>query len=233
MQNPTMVMSKASRMIINQLDKLAMDSGVQGLTIPAHIYMCDYMIIKYNQSAVMNIIRSHIAKIPKVKREFKHFTPIYWYKIVDNMLGNNESVKYDIDGEVYGEMQDYNSFNYIIRNFLQSDYSIQEAIRINKLVNTVDQSSIVSACKVAAQNNVYNMAYVEAVIQSDQQRKKCEEIKHQAIIQRAQESSDKLRMDVHQHTPVELAEMEYNYEEKRNNILLTLMVKKLLDGDKK
>lgn len=222
------VMSKSSRMVINQLNKLANDSDVQGLIIPAHIYICDYMTIKYSPGAIMNVIRSGVGKIQKSRREYKHFTPLYWYKMVDNILGKNQSS----DIQVFGEIQDYNSFNYLIRNYLQIDYSGQEAQRINHLVNTVDQSTIVSACKIATQNGVHSIAYVETVIEGEQQKKKFEELKLKVINDKAQESSNLLRIETQKHTPIELAQIEYKYEQKREDILLELMIKKLLEGKK-
>jgi hypothetical protein len=213
---------------MDQLNKLANDSDVQGLILPAHLYICDYMIIKYSPGAIMNVIRSGVSKIQKGRREYKHFTPLYWYKVVDNILGKNQTS----DIQIFGEMQDYNSFNYLVKNYLQSDYSGLEAQRINHLVNTVDQSVIVSACKIAIQNGVRNIAYVESVIASEQQKKKFEDLRLKVINDRAQESSNLLKIEVQTHTPIEMAQIEYKYEQKREDILLELMVKRLLEGKK-
>ena len=116
-----MKMSRPSRLIINELNKLANQSNVQGFLVPAHIYMCDYMIIKYNYVVILNTIRSHINNIQKTNRQYKHFTPIYWYKVIDNIFKNNNNVRFNINNIVYGEMNDYNSYNHIISKFLQSD----------------------------------------------------------------------------------------------------------------
>ena len=59
----TQAMCRASRQVVNELNKYADAAGVQGFLIPAHIYICDYMVIKYYQAAVMNVIRQHITKI--------------------------------------------------------------------------------------------------------------------------------------------------------------------------
>ena len=69
MLQATQKMARASRQVVTELNKYADAAGVQGFLIPAHIYMCDYMIIKYNQAAVINVIKSHMTKIQPKKRD--------------------------------------------------------------------------------------------------------------------------------------------------------------------
>lgn len=232
MLQTTQVMSKASRQIVTELNKYADTAGVQGFLIPAHLYMCDYMVIKYNQTAVANVIKSHMSKIPPKKREFKHFTPIYWYKIVDNML-NDKSVHRNQDIQVYGEMVDYNSFNHITKMFLFDDYSIQDAIIINRIVNTCDLSDIISACKTASQNGVHSMAYVDAILRDINARKYVEATRIKELGDKIDSSNRTLGGEIHRHTAIELAKSEYDYNKKHEDVLLELLVNKMFGGTDK
>ena len=229
-----MVMSRSSRLVMNELNKLAKDSNVQGLTIPAHVYMCDYMTIKYSHRAIVNIIRSKLASIAPSRRQSKHYTVAYWYSVIDSMLKDNPNAKMDVgDATIYGDMQDYNSFNHLTRHYLKSDYSNQDALTINNIVNTTDFITIVNACKVAERNCVFNMQYLRTIIDGEKQRAEYEALKTRLVNEKATESSNRLRMDIHTHTPLELAKIEYDYNQKRNDILLELMLKNLLEGGAK
>lgn len=230
MLQTTQSMSKASRQIVNELNKYADTAGVQGFLVPAHVYMCDYMVIKYNTTAIINVIRSHISKIQPKKREYKHFTPIYWYKVVDNMLANKQGVCRPHDTQVYGEMVDYNAFNHITKMYLVDDYSVTDAMHVNRIVNTYTLADIVSACKTASQNGAYSMAYVDAVLRNSDSQRKAEELRIKMLCDKVEKSSSMLNGEVHKHTPIELAKSEYEYNKKREDVLLELLVNKMM-GD--
>lgn len=231
MLQATQAMARASRQVINELNKYADVSNVQGFLIPAHIYMCDYMIIKYNQAAIINVIKSHMTKIPVKKREYKHFTPLYWYKIVDNMLSNKQGVERNNDVEIHGEIVDYNAFNHITKLYLLDDYSVQDAILINQIVNKYNLSDIISACKTASQNGAYSMSYVSAVLRDIDARKRAESMRIDFMRNRIKQSSESINTTIHRHTPIELAKAEYDYNKKREDMMLELLMNKMF-GDK-
>lgn len=222
-------MAKASRLVIDELNRMGRESDVQGFNTPAHIYICDYMTAKYNHRAIMNVIKSHLNNMPKVKRQYKHFTPTYWYKIVDNILGDNAKI---IDGNVNlcGEMVDYNPFIQITQHYLLSDYGQYDAIKINNIVNTASIQDIISACKVATQNSVYSVPYIESIINSEHQKKHLNEVRESILFDKTQQSNKLLNTETLTHTPIELAQMEYNYEKRKEDILLELLVEKLLNS---
>lgn len=224
-------MCRASRQVVNELNKYADAAGVQGFLIPAHIYICDYMVIKYSHAAVMNVLRQHITKIPPRKREYKHFTTTYWYHVVDNVLGNQTSAKRSYDGEVYGEMKDYNTFNHITKIYLQDDYSVHEALLINQICNIYTLDDVVRACKTATGNAVHSMAYVMAILKDMDATKRAEELRIRMLGERIEKSSMQIQTETHTHTPIELAKSEYDYNKKRDDVLLELMLKKMFGGD--
>jgi len=214
--------------VINELDKIASSNGVQGFIVPAHVYMCDYMTIKYSTQAIINVLRSQISKIPKHKREYKHFTPLYWYKVVDNMLGNGTATR-EVSGTVYGEMVDYNAFNHIVGMFLVSDYSVQDSVYINNLVNTASLSDIINACNTAKQNGVHTIAYMRAIIDGENGKREAERQRAEQMNMKIAASSGRLmHNDIHRHTAIELAEIQYNYEKKRESSDLEAAIRKLL-----
>lgn len=225
-------MCRASRHVMNELNKCAEAAGVQGLIVPAHIYMCDYMVIKYQQAAVTNVIKSHIASIPPKRRESKHFTPMYWYKMVDNMLSGKQGVCRNEQG-VYGEMTDYNGFSHITRMFLIDDYSVQDAKKINEIVNTSDLETIVEACKQSADAGVRNVAYMSAVINSIKANKAMRQADMDRLRTRVESSQTSLRTETHTHTAIELAQMEYEYNKKKEAAMLEALFNRIAGGDKK
>lgn len=226
-------MSRQSRLIVAELSKYSDNAGVQGFLTSAHLYICDLMCIKYSQPAVLNVIKSQIAKVPPKKREYKHFTPSHWYKVVDNMLAGKPGAAREIEGPVYGEMTDYNAFNHITKMYLSEDYTLGEALLINRMVNEETLADIVAACKTAAQNGVRNMAYVKRVLESIAAGRRAEELRIKMLGGKIDQSQQGIRTQIHTHTPIELAQSENEYNKKREDMLLELLVQKLYGGDKK
>lgn len=224
-------MCRASRHVMNELNKCAEAAGVQGLIVPAHIYMCDYMVIKYQQAAVVNVIKSHIASISPKRRESKHFTPMYWYKMVDNMLSGKQGACRN-EQSVYGEMTDYNGFSHITRMFLIDDYSIQDAKKINEIVNTNDLETIVEACKQSADAGVRNVAYMSAVINNINTSKAMRQADIDRLRTKVESSQTSLRTETHTHTVIELAQMEYEYNKKKEAAMLEALFNRIVGGDK-
>lgn len=228
-----MMMSRATRQVLNELDQYAKMSNVQGLTIPAHIYLGDVLTTKYYQNAIINLIKSRMAKIPKTKRESKHFTLSYWYPIVDNMLQNQTAPKREISGIVYGEMLDYNPFNHIISKYLITDYSTADAQLINQIVNEYTFMEITAATRAAAQANVYSVRYIKAILEGEKAKHQLEVNKIHALGAKIDESDKLLQQDKVVYTQDEVTHAEQTFEEKRHNMLLQMMVDKMLGGDNK
>lgn len=223
------MMAKASRLVIDELNRMAKESNVQGFTTPAHIYICDHMTAKYNHRAIMNVIKSHLNNMPKVRRQYKHFTPTYWFKIVESVLGDNAKI-IDCNITLYGELNDYNQFVHITQHYLLTDYSQSDAIKINNISNTASIQEVVNACKIASQNGVYNISYVETIINGERQKKRLSEVRDSILFDKTQQSNKLLNTETHTHTPIELAQMEYSFEKKKEDILLELLMQKYLNG---
>lgn len=233
MMQVTQVMSRPSRLIVAELSKYSDNAGVQGFLTPAHIYICDLMCIKYSHPAVLNVIKSQMGKVPPKKREYKHFTPQHWYSMVDNMLRGKAGAAREVDGAVYEAMTDYNAFNHITKIYLTDDYSIGEALIINRIVNEETQADIVAACKTASQNGVHNMAYVKRVLEGMAAERKAEELRIRILGDKIDQSTQGIRTEVHTHSAIELAKSEFDYNKKREDMLLELLMQKMFGGDKK
>ena len=208
-----MVMCRESRKIFDELNRQASMCDVQGLITPAHIYICDRLICEYYTAPLLNILKQRIKSVRK--KEWKHFTIEYWEPVIRKNLKNALSAHRETTADIGCDNQD--AFTYVISNYLIADYSISDAIMLNKLVNEVPLASIKYACEEAKRYGVREVRYINAII--DKERAKQEE-KSRAIASLSNkiEKSDRL-MDTqtHTHTVMDIASAQYNYEKAMQN----------------
>ena len=207
-----MLMCRESRKIFEELDRQANKYDVQGITTPAHIYICDRLICEYYTAPVINILKQRIKSIKN--KEWKHFTIEYWEPVIRKTLKNVGSTHRDII-DIRCDNQD--GFTYIISNYLIADYSITDAIMLNRLVNNTPLASIKYACEEAKKYGVREIRYINAII--DKERAKQEE-KVRAIsnLSNKIEKSDKLKtINKQTHSVMDMASAQYNYNKAREN----------------
>ena len=217
-----LVMCRESRRIFDELEKQALANNVQGLTTPAHIYICDRLICEYYTAPMINILKQRIKAVRN--KEWKHFTIEYWEPVIRKGLKNAASTHRDIDNIGYGNQE---AFHYIISNYLIADYSISDAIILNRLVSNTPLASIKYACEEAKKYGVREIRYINAII--DKERAKQEEkVRSIGALSDKISQSDKLvQTQTHRHTMMDIASAQYNYEQAKQNAELERMFKEV------
>jgi dihydroxyacetone kinase len=100
---------------------------------------------------------------------------------------------------------------------LIADYSITDAIMLNKLINNTPFASIKYACEVAKKYGVREIRYINAII--DRERAKQEERTRSisALSDRISQSDKLTQTQTHRHTIMDIALAQYNYEKAKQN----------------
>lgn len=222
-----LTMSRESRKIFDELARQASINDVQGIITPAHVYICDKLVCEFYTAPMINILKTRIKSIRK--KEWKHFTIEYWEPAIRQSFKNAPSThrqNYDVG------CGNQDGFTYIITNYLIADYSISDAIMLNKLVNNTTLEMIKYACEEAKRYNVREIRYINAII--DKERAKQEE-KVRAInnLSNKIEQSDKLNnTETHRHTIMDIASAVHNYENAMQNAELERKLEELYGGIK-
>lgn len=217
-----LAMCRESKKIFEELDRQASMNNVQGLTTPAHIYICDRLICEYYTAPMINILKQRIKGVRN--KEWKHFTIEYWEPVIRKNLKNATSTHRDIT-DIGCDNQD--GFTYIISNYLIADYSISDAIMLNRLVNSTPLASIKYACEEAKKYGVREIRYINAII--DKERAKQEEKVRSigALSDKISQSDKLIQTQTHRHTMMDIASAQYNYEQARKNAELERMFKEV------
>ena len=217
-----LVMCRESKKIFDELNRQASMNNVQGLTTPAHIYICDRLICEYYTAPMINILKQRIKGVRN--KEWKHFTIEYWEPVIRKNLKNATSTHRDVT-DIGCDNQD--GFTYIVSNYLIADYSISDAIMLNRLVNNTPLASIKYACEEAKKYGVREIRYINAII--DKERAKQEEkVRSINVLSDRISQSDKLvQTQVHRHTMMDIASAQYNYEQAKKNAELERMFKEV------
>ena len=207
-----MLMCRESRKIFEELDKQASANDVQGIITPAHIYICDRLICEYYTAPMINILKQRIKSVKN--KEWKHFTIEYWEPVIrknlKNVLGTHrDNVNIGCDNQ--------DGFTYIISNYLITDYSIADAIILNKLVNETPLASIKYACEEAKRYGVREIRYINAIIEKERAKQE-EKTRSISNLSAKIEQSDKLmQTQIHKHTVMDIASAQYNYEKAKQD----------------
>lgn len=217
-----MKMSRESRKVFQTIDDLCVRNKMQGEITPASIYMCDMLLIRFYAQPICNILRGQIGRLKK--KESKHFTFDYWVPVIVNMLKNNQSaVKPNAtipDWKDNMNEKTIESFTYIIQDYIITDYGYDDMVLIQKIVNTYTYGEIIYGCMIGKSNKVYEPRYLNAVLEKEKAKQDIKDQQLQALHSRTQSSDKLLHTELHEHTPLELAMIEYNWKQKRENARL-------------
>lgn len=217
-----LTMCRESKKIFDELNRQASMNNVQGLITPAHIYICDRLICEYYTAPLVNILKQRIKGVRN--KEWKHFTIEYWEPVIRKNLKNAASTHREIT-DIGCDNQD--GFTYIISNYLIADYSISDAIMLNRLVNNTPLASIKYACEEAKKYGVREIRYINAII--DKERAKQEEKVRSigALSDKISQSDKLIQTQTHRHTMMDIASAQYNYEKAKQNAELERMFKEV------
>jgi 3-dehydroquinate dehydratase len=208
-----MMMSRESRKIIDELNRLANNDNVQGITTPGHICICDKLIMRFYTTPIINTLKSRISHTKS--REWKHFTIDYWEHAITNMLSNSSAQRSDAnDIQIYD--CDTNSFAAIV-NFLISDYSIADAHIINTVAHDYTYMQIIDAIDIARKANIYEIRYISAVLEKEKARQYVKDSQIMQLGAKIEKSDTVLDKQVVTHTPLEIASAQYNWKRKQED----------------
>ena len=220
-----MLMCRESRKIFDELNRQASINDVQGITTPAHIYICDRLVCEYYTAPIINILKQRIKSIKN--KEWKHFTIEYWEPVIRKNLKNAIGTHREIDN-IGCDNQD--GFTYIISNYLIADYSITDAITLNRLVNDTPLASIKYACEEAKKYGVREIRYINAIIDKERAKQEDKVRSINALSDKISQSDKLTQTQTHRHTMMDLASAQYNYEQAKQNAELERRFKEVF-GD--
>lgn len=221
-----LVMCRESRRILDELNRQASMNNVQGLTTPAHIYICDRLVCEYFTAPLLNILKQRIKGVRK--KEWKHFTIDYWEPVIRKNLKNAGGTHRDVTG-IGCDNQD--GFTYVVSNYLIADYSISDAIMLNRLVNSTPFESIKHACEEAKKYGVREIRYINAIIERERAEQELRARSIDALSDKIGQSNRLVNTETHRHTPIEIATAQHNYHQRMQNARLERMFKEAFGDD--
>lgn len=224
MQN--LKMSRESRKIFQELEQLANVDGVNGIITPGHIFVCDRLVIEFYTAPMINLIKSKLKVISKSKREWKHYTIEYWEPMLRNMLSKQDHAKRSVSNIIFDLELD--SFTYIISNYLISDYSLDDALLINHMIGVNTLNEIINACQIGKSNKVYEPRYINAILDKEKAKKQIRIDTIDKLTAKTEKSDIILDKPVHQHSLIDIALAEYQYQQKLENAELEKRFKEIL-----
>lgn len=223
-------MSRESRKLFQELDKLANADGVQGFITSGHVFISDRLVIEFYTAPMINLIKSKLKTISKSKREWKHYTIEYWEPMLRNMLSKQDHAKRSVPNMIFDLELD--SFTYIIGSYLIADYSLDDALLINHMIGMHTLNEIVNACQIGKSNKVYEPRYISAVLAKEEAKKQLGIQTIEKLTAKTQKSNIILDREVHEHTVMDIALAEYNFQKAFENAEVERMFKEWLNNDK-
>lgn len=218
-----LAMSREARKLLNDLDALALQYKTSTIVTPSQIYVADQIIQKYYTSPIFSTIKSKVKALKSVSS--KHFTIDHWVSVIDSIFSNNSSVRREesvirtIDGGDIG----LGGFQ-LISKYLITDYSINDAETIYKIVHTYTTEMIQSAIRVAVNNKVYNVQYINAILEREQALSNIKKQETERLRERANQSNSILNRQKVEHSVLDMATSQYNWEQQKQNAELERMM---------
>lgn len=202
--------------MFQSIDDICSRHKMQGEYTPASVYMCDMLMIRFYSQPVINILRGQIGRLKN--REDKHYTFDYWIPVLSNMLKNNKSASKPNaivpDWDVRHGDDVIQSFAYIIGSYVLTDYSYEDMVIIQRIVNTYQYSDITYACAVGRGNNVYEPRYINAVLSKELAKKQVQVQKIHELTTKIEASDKLLNKSIHNHSILDIASMQYRWDKK-------------------
>lgn len=207
-----MYMCRESRKIFDMLNQMAASHNIQGFNTPGHIYICDRLVLQFYTQPMMNFMKSKISR--QKHYEWKYFTIEYWENALINAFKDNGSVRREC-GAIGGDNQEGFS---IINGMLIADYSLADAYMYNNVVNQYNAAMIQKACRVATDANVHEIRYISAVLDKENAKKQLRAEKVERLGNKINQSTNQiLNKPLITHTPLELVQMQYEWQQKQQN----------------
>ena len=219
-----LAMSREARKLLSELEMMASQCNITTLVTPTQIYVADQLTLKYYTAPILNAIKSKVKGMKKAKSS-KHFTVEHWVSVLDSIFTSNDGVRREgsvvqiIDGGDIG-CQGFQ----LLSKYLVTDYSIFDAEMVYKVVHTYEANMIKDAIRTAINSKVYNIQYVNAILEREQALSNMKKQEVQKLRERADNASSILNKHKVQHSVIDLATSQYNWEKQKENAELERMM---------
>jgi hypothetical protein len=219
-------MSREARKLLTDLEAIASKYNITTLVTPSQVYVADQLIQKYYTAPILNAIKSKVKSLKN--RSSKHFTVEHWVSVLDSIFVGNSGVRREgsvvqvIDGHDIG----LQGFQLLIR-YLPTDYSINDAEMIYNIVHRYTNESIQSAIRTANVNKVYNIQYVNAILEREQALSNIRKQEIDKLRERANSSNSVLNRTKVEHSAIDMAISQYNWEQAKSNSELEQKMKEM------
>lgn len=211
-----MTMSRESRRLLTELDSLAARYNITTLVTPSQVYATDQLILKYYTAPILNAIKSRV-KLLKNKSS-KHFTVEHWVSVLDSIFSNNTGVRRDGSVVQTIDANDIGCRGFqCISKYLVTDYSVIDAETIYKIVHTYDDGMVQNAIRSAINNKVYNVQYINAILEREQAVSNMKKQDIQKLRERAENASSILNRQKVTHSIMDVASSQYNWDKQKEN----------------
>lgn len=211
-----LAMSREARRLLTELEVIAGQYNISTLVTMSQIYTADQITLKYYTAPILNAIKSKVKGLKN--KSSKHFTVEHWVSVLDSLFSNNAGVKreghiiYTIDNGDIG----YEGFQHISK-YLLTDYSISDAEMVYKIVHTYSPHNIQNAIRTAIGCRIYNIQYVNAILEKEQALSNIKKQDIQKLRERADNASSILDKQKVKHSVMDLASAQYNWEKQKEN----------------
>lgn len=215
--------------MLTELETLAQQNSTSTLVTLTQIYIAEQVTLKYYTAPILNMIKSKVKQLKK--KSSKHFTIEHWVSVLDTIFASNGSVRREnsvvqlVDGNDIG-----NQGFQIISKYLPVDYSMNDAETIYKMVHTYEPHRVQNACHIAINNNVYNIQYVNAILEKEQALSNIKKQGIEELNKRAESATEILNKQKIQHTIMDVAASQYSWEQQKQNAELERMMNEMLGG---
>lgn len=210
-----LMMCREARKVLNELEAMAYDHNITTIVTPSQIFIADQVVQKYYTAPILNIIKSSVKGLKKVSS--KHFTLEYWVSVLNSIFANNASVHRENSPiQIIDATVGLLGFN-IISKYLITDYSLQDAETIHQLVLTYSDNDIQKAVSIATNNGVYNIRYISAILEKEKALSNIKKAEIDKIRERAENSDHILAKPKVEHSFMDMATNQYNWEQTKQN----------------
>lgn len=155
-------MCRETRAVLNYLDNIAKENNVSLMVTPSEIMTGDLLCLRYYTQPILNIIANKIKKVKN--KTSKQFKCEYWLNIMNKLFVNTGEVKREYQVILPPSVESFE----LISTYMPVDYNIKEAYMIYNTCITHTLSNIQYAVRVAQQNKVYNINYINAILKKEQ-----------------------------------------------------------------
>jgi len=210
-----LMMCREARKVLNELEAMAYNHNITTIVTPSQIFIADQVVQKYYTAPILNIIKSKVKGLKKVSS--KHFTLEHWVSVFNSIFANNTSVHRENSPiQIIDATVGLLGFN-IISKYLITDYSLQDAETIHQLVLTYSDNDIQKAVSIATNNGVYNIRYISAILEKEKALSNIKKAEIDKIRERAENSDHILAKPKVEHSFMDMATNQYNWEQTKQN----------------